>query len=552
MESAGAPFLTLELLTMVGSHLSTDSLARALTVNEAFYDAFTPLLYRALNWQHTDRILSARATAFAGLFNNARHVRSISMSGEFCIRLVHGFIKHINSSSNTATLDLPEWIGLLGPSDDVQTVVPLLPFPCLTRLTCQTRMDSYLKSRELKENYYNGIFLAQVAIVVRYSPHLTHLDLGDIRINNEQDLNFISTILARSVNLETIELKLSTPDKNLEDKVVPSIFFSCPSRVKNLDISLNSTRQPIASPSSSIFAGMEGLPMKRQDPLLQLTTLRLRHERGFDSDVLCSIFDHCPDLTTLDIPYLRNTQDAEGVGRHIANGCPKLAGLTCDVIYLCEETERVGLEASELLGAAIINAMPQDQLVSISFSGRRTSDSYLNSSLLRHGASLTTITFDDCRTICNKDIKAILRQCSVLKVLVITSESNRTIEIGARDLATCEWASNAIQELRVTVSFGTIAEIKAMRTSPTDPLESVITEKQKNGKTALGLLYRRIKSLVDLKELELTVYLHDDGPSPQWPVFSGPGCLMGGEAKTGEPFKFVRQDWSEYMQGVMY
>ncbi|KAF8945526.1 hypothetical protein BGZ47_002471 [Haplosporangium gracile] len=536
--------------------MSTTSHARLLTVNGAVYDVFTPLLYHTLDQRQTERILSAPTTAFAGLFNNAQHVRSISMSGEFCVRLVNGFITHSNNSNNSSTsaaLSMPEWVGLLGPfGNDVQNSVPLLPFPYLTSLTCKTKLDSYpAPSRALMENYNNGIFLAQIAVVIRFSPHLARLDLDDIRINNEQDLDFFSAIIARSTNLETIKLVLSTPDKELQDKIIPKIFFYCPSCLKTLDISLRKLREATASTSSSIFAEMKGTPARRQDPLLQLTTLKIWYDYGFEGDILCSIFDHCTQITTLDVPYIRQHQDVGRVGQHIATTCTRLKELTASLeghfgsIYAYDR-----LEWTEQLGAVIMNAMPQDQLLSISFSGRELVGGELNSALLRHSSSLTTIKFHECRYFDEEDIRTILQRCSALEVFEITAITARNIVIGARDLATCVWGSNAIRRLQLVVSFGSISEMKAMRRSAEDPSESVITEKQKNGNTALGLLYRKIRTLVELEYVELDVYLHDDGPNPKWPVFSGPGYLMGGEVKTGAPFKFVRVNWEEWCRSA--
>ncbi|KAF9104655.1 hypothetical protein BGX29_001481 [Mortierella sp. GBA35] len=184
-------------------------------------------------------------------------------------------------------------------------------------------------------------------------------------------------------------------------------------------------------------------------------------------------------------------------------------------------------EVSEALMAATVGVLPQDQLVRISFSGRHKAHDKLDRDILRHCGLLTTIEFDSCRSFSGEDIKGILRQCSRLKVL---------------------WASSLIQRLEIAVSFASLAEMKAMHRSEADPSISMITEKQKNGPSALGRLYREIRTLQELGHVELAVYLHNDEPNPTWPVFTGPGCLKDGEVKTSEPFSFHWEDWDYFLK----
>ncbi|KAG0080315.1 hypothetical protein BGZ90_012754 [Linnemannia elongata] len=489
-----------ELIRLVLLFSTNRSLAKLMRTNKSLYRSGARVLYHTFDTVYTSGRFSDSAS-IKGLIKHAEHVRSMSLAREFCLRFIVGI-----SSFDTANVSS---------LTRVATVFPKLPN--LTSFTCKLECSYHSSQSQSEAGIAKGAFPTSIARVLLGFPRLVRLELSRLFIGDEEFLGPLCRSIGGLKMLEAIDLTLLIPE-GLDDEVMSNLFFSLPPLIKKASIVVTSqygtsNRANDDGKSPPIF------PM-RTEPLSKLTNFRAQFLRGFDADTVLDMMDHCPEVITLEVPVLERGQDEEYVSQHIVDCCPKLANLSLHFDDNCS--------VSTSLMTKIIERMPEDTLQSIYVEGFHDRDSNLADSLQGHFGSLIKVEFEETRYFDGYFLETILHGCQVL-----------------------EWVSKSLRDLRFAVKFPNMLELDAMEVpsgskSKSEP--AVITEIQKKASTPLGKLYRKIRFLKNLENLQLQLSVEDREDSLRFTSL-GPGFLYGGEIKSDTPFSYERYETLKELMG---
>ncbi|KAG9064694.1 hypothetical protein KI688_002953 [Linnemannia hyalina] len=512
MVSAVARFWDLpELVEMVLSFSTSQSIARLMRTNSF----------------HTWRMFSGSA-GIRGLIKHAELVRSISLAREFCLRFIVG------TSSNSSEASS---------SPRVATVFPHLPN--LTSFTCELERSYGFSHSQSEAAIEKDAFPKSIARALQGCPRLVSLQLGQLFIDDEEFIDSLCKSFSGLKMLDAIDLNLLIPKVGLSDEVVAKLFFSLPQSIKKASIVVTS-RYGTSDRATNDDKSPPTSP-RRKEPLSKLTSLRAQFPGGFDADTVLAMMDHCPEIVTLEVPVLERGQDEDYVSQHIVDCCPKLADLSIHFDDNCD--------VSTSLMTDIIKNMPENTLQSIYVEGYHDHNTDLADSLHRHFDSLIRIEFEETRHFDGYFLETILHGCQVLEVLNVDGRRVECFEVPLKDILRYKWVSQSLRYLQFAVKFPNMRELDAMEVpsgSKAMSKSGVITEAQKKGNTSLGKLYRKIRFLKSLENLQLQLSLEDWEESLMF-TSSGPGFLYGGEVKSGRPLSYHRfETLKELKTNTMY
>lgn len=512
-----------ELIRLVLLFSTNRSLAKLMRTNKSLYWSGARVLYQTFDTIYTSGRFSDSAS-IKGLIKHAEHVRSMSLAREFCLRFIVG-----TSSFDTADVSS---------STRVATVFPKLPN--LTSFTCKLECSYRSSQSQSEAGLARGAFPTSMARVLLGFPRLVRLELSRLFIGDEEFLGSLCRSIGGLKMLEAIDLTLLIPE-GLDDEVMSNLFFSLPPSIKKASIVVTSqygtsNRANDDGKSPPIF------PM-RTEPLSKLTNFRAQFLRGFDADTVLDMMDHCPEVVTLEVPVLERGQDEEYVSQHIVDCCPKLANLSLHFDDNCS--------VSTSLMTKIIERMPEDTLQSIYVEGFHDRDTNLADSLQGHFGSLIKIEFEETRYFDGYFLETILHGCQVLEVLRVDGKRAECYDVPLKNILLYKWVSKSLRDLRFAVKFPNMLELDAMEVpsgskSKSEP--AVITEIQKKASTPLGKLYRKIRFLKNLENLQLQLSVEDREDSLRFTSL-GPGFLYGGEIKSDTPFSYERYETLKELMG---
>ncbi|KAK3837730.1 MAG: hypothetical protein JOS17DRAFT_771247 [Linnemannia elongata] len=529
MESAVTRFWDLpELVNMVLLFSTSQSIARLMRTNKSLYRSGPTVLYHSFNSFQTWRMFSGSA-GISGLIKHAEHIRSISLAREFCLRFIVGTTSCDSADASS--------------SPRVATVFPHLPN--LTSFTCELERSYGSSHSQSEAAIERDAFPTSIARALRGCPRLVSLQLGQLFIDNEEFIDSICKSFSELKMLDAIDLTLLIPKVGLSDKVVAKLFFSLPQSTKTVSIVVTS-RYGTNDRTTNYARYPPNFP-RRKEPLSKLTSLRAQFPGGFDADTVLAIMDHCPEVVTLEIPVLERGQGEAYVSQHIVDCCPKLADLSLHFDDDCD--------VSTSLMTEIIKSMPENTLQSIYVEGYHDHDTNLADSLQRHFGSLIKIEFEETRHFDGYFLEIVLHGCQVLEVLTVDGRRAGCFGVPLKDILLYKWVSKSLRDLQFAVKFPNMRELDAMEVpsgSKTKSKPGVITEAQKKGSTLLGTLYRKIRFLENLENLQLQLSLEDWEESLKF-TSSGPGFLYGGEVKSGRPLSYHRfETLKELKKNPMY
>ncbi|KAF9549185.1 hypothetical protein EC957_004485 [Mortierella hygrophila] len=501
-----------ELVEMVLFFSTSQSIARLMRTNSF----------------HTWRMFSGSA-GIRGLIKHAELVRSISLAREFCLRFIVGA-----SSSSSADAS---------PSPRVVTVFPHLP--SLMSFTCELERSYGFSHSQSEAAIEKDAFPKSIARALQGCPRLVSLQLGQLFIDDEEYIDSLCKSFSGLKMLDAIDLNLLIPKVGLSDEVVAKLFFSLPQSIKKASIVVTSRYG-----TSDMATDDDRFPPtspRRKEPLSKLTSLRAQFPGGFDADTVLAMMDHCPEVVTLEVPVLECSLDEDYVSQHIVDCCPKLTDLSIHFDDSCD--------VSTSLMTEIIKNMPENTLQSIYVEGYHDHNTDLADSLHRHFDSLIRIEFEETRHFDGYFLETILHGCQVLEVLNVDGRRVECFEVPLKDILRYKWVSKSLRYLQFAVKFPNMRELDAMEVpsgSKAMSKSGVITESQKKGSTPLGKLYRKIRFLKNLENLQLQLSLEDWEESLKF-TSSGPGFLYGGEVKSGRPLSYHRfETLKELKMNTMY
>ncbi|KAF9131311.1 hypothetical protein BGW39_001986 [Mortierella sp. 14UC] len=496
-----------ELVKMVLSYSSKHSIARIMRINRTLYALAPVVLYHTICDYEARRMLTGSA-GISGLVKYANYVRSISLPREFCDRYIIDAI-------------------------DSENVFP--PLLNLTTFSCDFTRRHGSTNAQSNTNISNREYLVSIARTLRSSTRLASLILGQVLIYHQDDIDPLCRTISGLKVLQTVECTMLILDAGLDDEVVSKVFFSLPQSVKTASVVATSrfSRNEMDARATLGDRRASELP-RRQDPLRNLTSWRAQFPNGLGADTVIDMAERCPQLVTLEVPVLRRGQDEEDVAQRIVDCCPKLVHLTLHFDS--------NIDTCTSMMTEIIQAMPEDTLQSMFVEGYHDHDTALADSIKRHYGSLSKIEFEETGYFDGYILQTILNGCRVLEVLSIDGRRSECLEVPLKDVLLYKWASKALRTLQFSVQFPNMRELNAMKVPDGSTSKyGVITEEQKKGNTPLGKLYRKIRFLENLENLQLHLSL-DDWDEKLTFTSMGPGFLSGGEVKTDRPFTFVRYE----------
>ncbi|KAG0321413.1 hypothetical protein BGZ97_011411 [Linnemannia gamsii] len=539
MKSAVTRFWDLpELVKMVLLYSPQQTIARLMRVNKTLYRSGPSVLYRKICSYEARRIFSS-AEGIRGISKHAEHVQSIALSKEVCDRYIIAVSKSIDSSSSSSSSSSPRGRGVVA-------VFP--PFLNLTTFSYDFTCPYGFSNSQSEADIKNGDILKSVALALRTCPRLVSVELGHVVIDNEDDINPLCRTIAGLKMLETFDLTLLIPKVVLNDDIVAKLFFSFPQSIKSASVVVTPRYGYNGSDAEAVDDddGDDGcspdLP-RRKEPLRNLTSWHAQFPKGFQANTVLDMINHCPELVSLEVPFIRRGQFGEHVSLRIVDSCPKLANLSLHFDDNCD--------ICTSLMTDIINRMPPNTLQSIFVEGYHDNHTALADSIQRHYSSLVKIEFEETKQFNGYFLETILHGCQVLEVLTVDGKRAECLEVRLKDVLPYKWVSKSLRELRFAVQFPNMRELDAM-VVPSGSKYGVITEEQKKGNTPLGRLYRKIRFLKNLEILQLQLSLEDWNESLNFTSL-GPGFLSGGEAKSDRPLTYVRYETlKELKRNPMY
>ncbi|KAG0054569.1 hypothetical protein BGZ90_005945, partial [Linnemannia elongata] len=296
--------------------------------------------------------------------------------------------------------------------------------------------------------------------------HLTSVSLRDFQVSiavpNYTDL-LCSTISSLS-NLAHFAIDIPAKPSEPPFSIIPTVFFSCP--ISLVSFSMTTTvRDDVEGRSweGKRFTGLKYLKLPQ-------------HRTGYKPAQLNLILSHCPALEEwANVPSILVQAEL--------GGCLQYPPTILDL-----STHPSRNSKGETV-AGIMKTIPKDQLKSLDF--RLFEDTSPNKpdlpapfilSLLRHSASLVTISLADINWIQSKSVRHILTTCTALTSLVFASSNTMRSYLTVEDATMEPWRCTRLRELRLIIN---------------------LNHGCPNEYTMLDELYTQIGDLVDLEILDL-------------------------------------------------
>ncbi|KAF9131304.1 hypothetical protein BGW39_001979 [Mortierella sp. 14UC] len=516
-------FAITELVLAVTSLLERGAIAHLCQVNHKMNSICTPLLYSTHDYfmetsGNTIRILDSleSMSAFA---QNIHHVHTVVSGPLFaafyyhCLRLAYQELGEVplGTSTDSAAVD---------PEPRTRTMVPVGPMINLTTFTYYTYYSArFLKHHAfLLSSQHPRIHQAQLLWTLQQFPHLTNLTM-DVLVNDEQDILLLVKALPELRALKKLDFTITRKPSGDWSQLIPAIVFSVPASIECLEIGLDDDDdddlceiKPIwpeqDEEDSSAADATEATNNRRlrnkkslrdawtsqdQPPLEHLRQLHIASLAQVSFDVIAAIFTRCTALVELHIPDVDQDADiVSRVARCIGESCPQITR-----VY-----QHGRLDDDQGITLAIVNAVQEQQLELLRFSGLSGSDSLLEATLRRHSTILRDLRLTDCVRLSSKSIQKILSTGHALEVFRIEPYRDEYACLILQDAVAAEWVCKGIKQLRLTLSIGaTIPPAEDAYYKRPGPIVLTMEEVERFSK--LEVLYRRIGALVELEHLDL-------------------------------------------------
>ncbi|KAF9150542.1 hypothetical protein BG015_007655 [Linnemannia schmuckeri] len=334
--------------------------------------------------------------------------------------------------------------------------------------------------------------IIQLRSVLQLSPRLAELYLHRIRIEQESWAYHLARTISGITTLQTLRLTILSA-KNISGIIAPTIFFACPPLIKTLSVEVHSLRLETYRAMTS--TSQEEPRTRREEPLYRPTDFTMAVEHHFHFSDIVEMLEHSPELASMNAPLLAPIGSMEHAAATILNLCPKLRNLSLQVYYD---------DLSEQVAFVMLNLMPKDTLQFFSYViYRERNSNSLVAPLGRHFDSLRSIKLIKCGWIRPEQVQAVLYNCSVLEVFVITGACDHELYISVGDLVVERWASTRFVELTLTADIETIE-------NPRYQTRRDLTEEEKRQVLPFEKLYRQLGSLTTLRVLCLSVLVSAD------------------------------------------
>jgi hypothetical protein len=511
-----------ELVMQLGPFLHQNTLAKLMRTSKQLNEIFTPFFFLELDFfdePSRDFRLLRETTPIEALKKAAVHVRELTtgplFTGYYCQCLLK-YQGEINATSS------PAWMPPFDLSNS--NIVSLPPLANLTELSCfsclgpsDTHHRCYIKGIQK-----GAVRLAQALWIINCCPSLIYLGL-EVFVATQQDVLVLASVISKIPRLKRLELSIQKTE-SLFPTLGSTLFFKVPVTLEELGVrydyftdeddsdydediddeqdpgnDTNSEGKPVRGgeqqrgPTSILtYAEHQDVLTRRQESLSNLTRLKIQVIRYSTLADVLSIFDHCPNITSLCIPDLADDIDTDKVGQHIAKVCPRLHTLA----HTC-------FRFNGRLVMSIMGAMPEQQLEGLSYL-RLDKDTAMTAALiLRHSTSLRTIRFEQCYYFGSKVIQSILVGCQGLEVLTFNYSDKKSISLDLEDAIEFKWRATRLVALQIVIAIDDMGSLQGKDPYYKRPAPITFSDEEAIQMSMLERLYSQLGELVHLEQLDL-------------------------------------------------
>ncbi|KAF9117600.1 hypothetical protein BGX30_005317 [Mortierella sp. GBA39] len=407
---------------------------------EMFYTHYDPIYHVKHNDEYRGRILLSKVASYS----NINKTRSLKAGFAFMSYYLEGVRQYLDNDSTQLQQqhqqDIPlSWI----PAH--QTALFSTPLPLIKQLY---RIDvSLLQVRQHPDTFFAGLNNAPplapqlFQFITLNAAHLTSLSLRHFQVSIPGSTNTGPTntpplcrTISRLSNLAHLDVDI-IPEGGHPFSIIPTVFFSCPTSLVSFSM------------TTTVCNDNAGGPWEEK-PFTGLKYLKLpQHRTGYKLAQLNLILNQCPALEEwANVP---STLAPDQLGDRLQYPLT-LLDLSTHPSKNCKGETVMD----------IMNMIPKDKLKSLDFRlfedtspDKPDNPAPLFLSLLRHSASLVTISLADINWIQSKSVKHILTTCTALTSLVLASSNTMRSCLTVEDAIAKPWTCTLLRELRLIINL---------------------------------------------------------------------------------------------------
>ncbi|KAK5815004.1 hypothetical protein F5H01DRAFT_344755 [Linnemannia elongata] len=343
-------------------------------------------------------------------------------------------------------------------------------------------------------------FAAQLLYVVRQSPCLAILDLGQVIVNTNIGLELLSSVLSTIGTLKSLKLWVYS-DYIAPKEVLKALVYSFPDLLESFSLlyapNCRALKPEAWDKTSSELKDSVSQQLRptveRTEPLIHMSDWRLivTGDDYIPAEVSVPFFKLFPELTSMDVPEIDNTDTnyLRSVAFRILETCPKLKHLSKRDIQADEEGRMM---------FAFLEQMEENTLESLQFLQYTEELQSLVWGLEFHNKSVKSVILDECQSMTATSIAWIFHQCPALEVFRISMNFDSEFEIPLDMLISQEWASTKFKELKLYVQLEEEQEELGEE-------DFVFSDPMPQWTIGLERFYRQIGVLTQLRILDLRV-----------------------------------------------
>ncbi|KAF9340666.1 hypothetical protein BGZ91_000779 [Linnemannia elongata] len=469
MEPAQCRFFKLpELINLLALLLSMRDLSRLMRTSRQLHATCQPTFFREIDLVQEHKALCDNKDGFYALVRNAELIQALKLSpksGKLYKAYAYtlGVLRDTNNKATASTLS---------------SALSSLHSPQLVG----SRRDPYSDST----------FLTGLRSTLQLSVRLSELHLHRVRIERESWIHPLATAISEIATLQKLHLTIFAGE-TIRGVIAPAIFFACPPLIGTFSIEVYNLRA--VTYRAPIDTLQEESLTRRDKPLHRLKDLTMAVNHRFQFLDIIAILEHCPELVSMNVPMIQ-PGDSAMQALIILDLCPSLGNLS-----LHEHSD----VHSEQFMFVIMDHMPKGSLQSCCHNSyrERSDANSIATPLEQHFDSLRSVRLIKCSWIRPEQVQAILFNCPVLEVFVITEANDHQLDISVADLVAETWASTRLVELSLAVNIGTLE-------SPRYQRRSHFTKEEREQVMLIEQLYHQLGSLTALRVLRLSVLVSAD------------------------------------------
>ncbi|KAG0295781.1 hypothetical protein BGZ96_011016 [Linnemannia gamsii] len=471
-----------ELVHKLAINLTQGELSSLMLTSHRLHVFCRSAFYQHMNC-HTGPLLDS-VDALQALSRNVQHVRSLDIGRTFSVYYFNAVLQFHQSTLEFVGLGksvicCPTWVPAPDPRPCLLISFP--PMTHLTRLSVQIGLDYVQDGFEgecLMDKYETTNHVAQVCWILHLNPNLVQVSIFGIPTKNIDVLHVLAKAITGLNRLEKLLLGLMGSDV-LWTMLSYSYFLACPRSIQGLAVVFdestgdyddedNGGNDEIGDDddpesehlSPAVDAAVQKIvswDVNHEGPreLDNLTFLTLEYLMYLTTEEVCELFQDCPNLEHLTLPYLGSV-DIVAIGRTIGRVCPKITGMISKG-FADDRRRTLVLEIMESLEAA----PSLKKFVSV---GAFEMSIRLSDAFRRHAAALTWVQFDYNQRMETPFIQLVLFECPNLEKFILGGGAGWKTDAPAltvSEVVERKWASSRIKELNLRVSLGDLASASA-------------------------------------------------------------------------------------------